>query len=133
MRLYFADRLACPACRATGEKLLFYPIEVVEEDPGVDPARVKCKVFCHYKRLPASQVPLETCRECSRKRIVTGVIVCLNCGRWYPIVESIPSMLDDEYIDLKLYKLFARKYLERIPENVRKLMKKPDPSSLLAR
>jgi len=131
VRYYFADRLACPVCKASGDKLLVHPIEVVEEDPGVDPVRVKCRIFCHFKRRPADEISLETCRECSRRRIVTGVIVCLNCGRWYPIVEAIPSMLDDEYMDLKLYRLFARKYLDRIPQKIVALMKKPDPSSLL--
>ncbi len=132
MRFYFADVLACPVCKASGEKLLIHPVEVEEAEPPEDIEALRCRNYCAYHRRPAQEVPIEECRKCSSKRIKTGVIVCLNCGRWYPILEYIPVMLDDEYIDLKLYRKFASKYLDRIPGSVRSLMKKPDPSSLLS-
>lgn len=131
MKFFIGDILACPVCKS--RDLLIHPIEVREEQAGVDVERVRCRNYCHYLRRPASQVPLEVCRECVRKRIVHGVIVCRSCGRWYPIVDTIAVMLTDEYRDLKVYRGFIEKYWERIPEDVRALMKNPRPSDLLER
>ncbi len=123
MKFFIGDILACPVCKSTN--LLIHPIEVVEEETSIDPAKVKCRNYCHYLRKPASQVPLETCRECVKKRIRTGVIVCLDCGRWYPIIDTIAVMLDDEYRDEKIDKKFIKNYYDKIPDQVKQLMKKP--------
>ena len=29
--------------------------------------------------------------------IETGLLFCAQCKRWYPIIETIPQMLPDEY------------------------------------
>jgi uncharacterized protein YbaR (Trm112 family) len=131
MKWYFMDVLACPVCKSYGQDLLLYPIEVVEEDVNVDIEKLRCRSYCAYKNTNPSEVPISVCMECARKRIVTGVIICMKCGRWYPILDSIPVMLDDEYRDMKVYKLFAKKYLEKIPSNIRKLMKNPPLESLI--
>ncbi len=33
--------------------------------------------------------------------IESGLLLCKNCCRWYPIIETIPQMLPDEYRDEK--------------------------------
>jgi hypothetical protein len=33
--------------------------------------------------------------------ISSGLLFCNTCTRWYPIIESIPQMLPDEYRDEK--------------------------------
>lgn len=33
--------------------------------------------------------------------IESGLLFCKNCHRWYPIIETIPQMLPDEYRDQK--------------------------------
>ncbi|MHA2007744.1 MAG: Trm112 family protein [Promethearchaeota archaeon] len=33
----------------------------------------------------------------SEVEIETGLLYCKNCNRWYPIIETIPQMLPDEY------------------------------------
>jgi len=33
--------------------------------------------------------------------IESGLLLCKNCYRWYPIIETIPQMLPDEYRDEK--------------------------------
>ncbi len=131
MKWYFLELLACPVCKASRENLLLYPIEEIEEDVKVDVEKVRCREYCGLHRIPAEKVPIDECKKCVRKRIVTGVIVCRNCGRWYPIMNKIPSMLDDKYMDMKLYKKFVREYWDKIPEEIRKLMKIPDPMSLM--
>ena len=34
--------------------------------------------------------------------IETGILFCEKCNRWFPIIETIPQMLPDEYRDEKL-------------------------------
>ena len=123
MKFFIVDLLACPVCKS--RDLLLYPIEVMDEDSGPDPEKVKCKNYCHYKNMPASQVPLEVCRECVRKRIVTGVIVCKKCGRWYPIEDTIAYMLDDKYRDDKYYAKWFEKHGAKIPDSIKGLMRIP--------
>ncbi len=125
MKWYFMDLLACPVCKASGDKLLLHPIEVVEEEVEIQVERIRCRDYCAYLRKPASEVDLETCRKCVKKRIVTGIIICTNCGRWYPIIDGIPVMLDDEYRDMKVYRLFYKKYMDRVPEEIKETLKIP--------
>ena len=33
--------------------------------------------------------------------IKSGILFCKKCGRWYPIIETIPQMLPDNYRDKK--------------------------------
>lgn len=127
MKYFVMDILACPVCKSTN--LYLHVIEEVEEDTSIPVEKVKCKRWCHYKNKNASEVPLEVCRECARKRIKTGVIVCRDCGRWYPIIDTIAVMLDDEYRDEKIYKRFLEEYLDKIPANVRGMMKIPPVGS----
>ncbi len=128
MKFFVGDLLACPVCKST--KLLIHPIEVIEEETKIDVSKIKCKHYCHYKRMPAENISLETCKECIKKRIKNGVIICLDCGRWYPILDTIAVMLDDDYRDKRVDSRFIREYYERIPEDIRGLMKIPPLSTL---
>ncbi|MEB3759943.1 MAG: Trm112 family protein [Desulfurococcales archaeon] len=130
MKWYFLDVLACPVCKAYGEKLVLYPINEVEEDTTIDVEKVRCRDYCGLHRKPVSEVSIEECKKCVKKRIITGLIICTSCGRWYPIINRIPVMLDDKYRDLKLYRKFLKEYQDKIPDNIKKLMKNPDPGSL---
>ncbi len=126
------DILACPVCKAAGPDLILYPIEVIDdENAKINPEKVKCRFYCAYTRGDPESVPIENCRECVRKRIRVGVIVCRRCGRWYPILDEIPVMLDDKFRDEKLYRKFAREYAGAIPKRIRELMRIPALDSLL--
>ncbi len=131
MKYYFMDILACPVCKAHGKGLLLYPIETREEDIDIDIESVRCKSYCAYLGREASQVKIETCRKCSKIRIVTGIIICLKCGRWYPIIDEIPVMLDDKFRDDKLYARFLREHWDKIPPSIREKMRNPDPQTLI--
>ncbi len=124
MKYFVMDILACPVCKS--DDLLLHVIEEVEEDSKLAVEKIKCKRKCYYRNMKADEVPLETCQECIRKRIRTGVIVCRNCGRWYPIMETIAVMLDDEYRNEKIYMKFLRENLGKIPAEVKGLMKIPE-------
>ncbi len=123
MKYFVADILACPVCKS--RNLMLHVIEEYDEEVSIDISRVRCKEYCHYLGKPADQVSEDVCRICVRKRIKTGVLVCLDCGRWYPIMETIPVMLDDDYRDRKLDSKFIREYLDRIPGEVLEKMKIP--------
>jgi len=128
MKYFLAEILACPVCKS--RDLIVYPVKTIEEDVGVELEKVRCKEYCHYKRVPSSQVPEETCRRCMRLRIVEGVIVCRSCGRWYPIIDTIAWMSNDKYRDPKVDALFAEKILPRLPEDIVEAMRVPDLKSV---
>jgi len=130
MRYYFLELLACPVCKH--HPLILHPIEV-EEKPIDDETlkRIRCRNYCGYLGKPANEVSIEVCRECSKKYIKTGVLICENCGRWYPILDGIPRMLDDKYRRRMDDLRFIRNYYHMIPDNIKKLMKIPNPEELL--
>lgn len=64
--------------------------------------------------------PLELSVFEEKEEIDEGILVCNNCYRWYPIIESIPHMLPDELRDEKEDLVFLKKWNEKIPESVLK-------------
>jgi uncharacterized protein YbaR (Trm112 family) len=129
LRYYFLEILACPICKHHPLKL--YVIEEKESSEAPDPRSVKCKEYCGYLNKRSSEVPLEVCQECVKKEIVTGVLICPKCGRWYPIVDGIPYMLPDEYRIKRVDREFISRFFEVIPKEVRSLMKIPKPEDLM--
>jgi uncharacterized protein YbaR (Trm112 family) len=49
--------------------------------------------------------------------IVSGMIICSKCNRWYPIIDEIPHMLPDDLREEKEDVAFLRKWKEKIPRN----------------
>jgi uncharacterized protein YbaR (Trm112 family) len=49
--------------------------------------------------------------------IVSGIIICSKCNRWYPIIDEIPHMLPDDLREEKDDVAFLRKWREKIPQN----------------
>lgn len=130
MRFYFVELLACPVCKHFPLEL--YPIETEERPVDDDTlSRVRCREYCGYLRRPARTVDVNTCRECSRIYVKAGVLVCPACGRWYPILDGIPRLLDDKYRRRVDDIRFIREYYGKLPDSVRSKLRVPDPSSLL--
>jgi uncharacterized protein YbaR (Trm112 family) len=50
--------------------------------------------------------------------IVSGALLCERCGRYYPIVDEIPVMLQDELRNRKEDIEFLEKWKEKLPERV---------------
>jgi len=50
--------------------------------------------------------------------IVDGVLLCSECGRYYPIVEEIPVMLPDKLRNKKEDLAFIEKWSNSLPEKV---------------
>ena len=129
MRYYFLELLACPICKHN--PLILYVFEEKESNDVPDVNLVRCKEFCGYLRKSVKEVSSSVCKECVKKEIISGILICPNCGRWYPIIEGIPYMLPDEYRDRKIDREFLNKYFDRIPDNLKNLMKIPDPKALI--
>lgn len=47
-----------------------------------------CPIDHHY--------PLDLHVFQEKEEIVEGMLVCQECGRWYPIIEEIPQLLPDD-------------------------------------
>jgi len=130
LRYYFLELLACPVCKHFPLEL--YPIETVERPLDDETLRrVRCREYCGYLRRPADTVPIDTCRECSRIYVKTGLLICPNCGRWYPILDGIPRLLDDKYRRREDDIRFLRRYYNTLPDEVKDKMREPNPKALL--
>jgi uncharacterized protein YbaR (Trm112 family) len=70
-----------------------------------------CPIDKHY--------PLEMIELTTRNQlIVDGVLICSECGRYYPIIDEIPVMLPDNLRNRKEDLGFLEKWREKIPERV---------------
>ncbi len=57
--------------------------------------------------------------------IKTGLLFCEECKRWYPIIETIPQMLPDEYRDEKAELQFLKTNKDLLDSAFLKLNLKP--------
>ena len=129
MKYRLMDLLACPICK-------HFPLELIVIEEKVYPDRKTpsnkplCELYCGYKNKYLKEMVEEPpCNDCIKKEIVTGVLYCNKCGRWYPIINTIPHMLPD-YIRKKEKEReirFLREYKEYIP---RKILYKGQPYNL---
>jgi len=120
LKYRLVDLLACPMCRN-------FPLELhVIEDRKLqrrDLGRPKplCELWCSYLKKDLSKEKVETpCEECIAVEIVTAVIHCRRCGRWYPVIDEIPRMLPDMYRNEKEDRDFLQKYRDKIPVEILK-------------
>ena len=123
MRYYFFELLACPVCK--NPNLLLHSIVEEEREVKVDVAKVRCRRWCSLYWRNANETPLELCQKCVHRDIVEGVIMCTNCGRWYPIISSIPVMMNDKHRNPMEDMEFMRRNASRIPEHIRREMRIP--------
>jgi len=70
-----------------------------------------CPIDKHY--------PLELLEFTTKEQlIVDGILLCSECGRYYPIIDEIPVMLPDSLRNRKEDLSFLEKWRGRIPERV---------------
>ena len=62
--------------------------------------------------------PLELHVFEEKDEIVSGMLICPKCNRFYPIIEEIPHMLPDELRERTEDIEFLKKWRERVPERV---------------
>jgi uncharacterized protein YbaR (Trm112 family) len=60
--------------------------------------------------------PLELLVFEEKEEILSGMITCTKCSRWYPIIDEIPHMLPDELREQNEDIPFLQKWKDKIPE-----------------
>lgn len=62
--------------------------------------------------------PLELKVFAEGTEIEEGIITCGECGRWYPIIETIPHMLPDDLREEREDRDFLVKWKKDAPDSV---------------
>ncbi|MEM3382814.1 MAG: Trm112 family protein [Nitrososphaerales archaeon] len=116
MKYRLMNILACPICKTFPLQLIvFNEMKKASSIFVVNP----CDEYCSYNKsriddLKNKDISLD-CKDCLQINIVEGILICQNCGRWYPIMDEIPRMLPDELRNKERDKDFLIKNKERIP------------------
>lgn len=74
--------------------------------------------------------PLELLAFEEKDEIVSGLLLCTKCNRWYPIIDQIPHMLADDLREEKEDVQFLEEWQSRLPA---KVLKEGVPFHLKAR
>src|SRR5713226_1025589 len=69
-----------------------------------------CPIDKHY--------PLDLHVFEEREEIVEGLLVCSECGRWYPIMDEIPQLLPDDLREQRDELSWLSKWKENAPPQV---------------
>ncbi|MDY6863481.1 MAG: methyltransferase domain-containing protein [Thermodesulfobacteriota bacterium] len=110
MKYSFADYLACYKCQKSFTITVFSENKK-SDNPGY-PVKT-CRSFCAYKKtavLPDESYP---CEACQKQEIEEGLLECPQCGKWYPIINTIPIILPNA---LDIFPEFLEKYKNILPE-----------------
>ena len=118
MKYRLLNLLACPHCKYFPLEL--YIIEIKEYDRELPTEPPLCDLYCGYLSEYLRDIKGEPpCRECIKKEIVTAVIYCSKCGRWYPVIDEIPRMLPDHYRNRAEDLNFLKKHMDSIPDKIK--------------
>lgn len=118
MKYRLMDLLACPI-----DKTFPLRLTVLEEEkgPASNVEKVPCEVYCSWKSTNLKDPPADwvlNCRTCMGINIQSAVLLCPNCGRWYPVLNKIPRMLPDELRSAREDTDFLQLFGERLPKDV---------------
>ncbi len=69
-----------------------------------------CPIDKHY--------PLDLHVFEEKDEIVEGLLVCSECGRWYPIMDEIPQLLPDDLREQRDELSWLSKWKENAPPQV---------------
>ncbi len=124
MRYALLNLLACPMCKQFPLKLYVFEESTFEKDFKVNTPF--CDVYCGLMGKPVKEVKDKVnCRECVKRDIVAGILLCPKCGRWYPIINGIPMMYPDDKRKHPKVKeresRFLRRYADKLPGELRRM------------
>jgi len=129
MKYRFMDLAACPMCK-------HFPLELYVVEEKSYPEREQqvrelleqykpplCELYCYRLQTPVGKKIEEVgsstpCADCLKIEVVTGVLYCPNCGRWYPIIDEIPRMLPDNLRKRDEDLRFLRRYQNKLPDKI---------------
>ncbi|MCE4615220.1 MAG: hypothetical protein F7B60_06810 [Desulfurococcales archaeon] len=110
------DLLACPNCKHSPLDL----IVIEEEEIGREISNTKplCSYYCGYLKEEIKEGKEYPCEECIKKEVKLGILICPNCGMWYPISNGIPVMFASKKEREKTIGRFLQQYGDKIPKEV---------------
>jgi SAM-dependent methyltransferase/uncharacterized protein YbaR (Trm112 family) len=107
LKLRFLELAACPHC---GGKLRLrsFNEKKISFSAGEE---ARLRAYCAAKKLEVDGF---------KRDVVEGVLEC-SCGRWFPIVGSVPRLLSDDLFDefVGKQKAFLKKHAARLPKKMR--------------
>jgi len=109
--------------------LKLYVIEKKTSQKEYAVARPFCDYYCgkHEKLVSSLDVSKLECELCVKEDIVSGVLLCEKCSRWYPIINGIPFMYPDNRRSHPRVKSreeeFLKKYMDLLPSEIREKIK----------
>ena len=115
------DLLACPNCRHHPLKLIVIEEEVIDRKPS-QPLPL-CDFYCGFLGEKIEEGKEYPCSECVRREIKLGVLICPNCGMWFPISKGIPVMFASKKDRERAIGRFLQEYGDKIPREVWELIK----------
>ena len=111
------DLLACPNCKHSPLNL----IVIEEEERSRELAKESkplCTFYCSYLKEEIKDGKEYPCDGCIKKEVNLGILICPNCGMWYPISNGIPVMFVSKKEREKAIGRFLQQYGDRIPKDV---------------
>ncbi|NPA96194.1 MAG: Trm112 family protein [Crenarchaeota archaeon] len=122
MKYRLLNFIACPYCKDKGFPLKLVVIDSRRYENRVLPSdlpRPLCDLYCGYRNEMVKKEQEYPCDECIKIEIVTGLLICPSCNRWFPIIDEIPRLLPDEYRKKEEDVGFLKRYEDRIPDEVK--------------
>ncbi len=117
MKYRLLDLLACPMCKHFPLQLLVFSERKYKREVTIEKTPV-CEELCGYRKVKIKDLKDAPCKECLQLEVVTGILICEKCNRWYPIIDEIPRMLPDDLRDSKEDLGFLKKYSNLIPRRI---------------
>ncbi|MEA2069735.1 MAG: Trm112 family protein [Asgard group archaeon] len=134
MKLRLLDILACPADKHWPLKIHIFKEKKLKEailPKANETTGVVCKYYCGKKKITLTKQNTKTssdtsiktrnevnyttdCKECMATEIIAGIIQCDECGGFYPIIEEIPIMLEEELRNQDRELAFVSKWSDKI-------------------
>ncbi|MEM4153540.1 MAG: Trm112 family protein [Candidatus Caldarchaeum sp.] len=116
MKYRLLDILACPMCKGFPLRLSVFEQTNVQTPPRIR----KCELYCGFHGGYVKNLGETLCEKCYEFEVVSGLLECTSCGRWFSVVDAIPRMLPDDLRDRKLEQKFVEKWRENLPEKILK-------------
>ncbi len=119
MKYRLMDLLACPYDKHFPLELYVIETEKYEEREIRLRRKPACELYCAYHGKRVETLSGDPgCEDCLKNEVKTGVLYCVECGRWFPIIDEIPYMLPDDLRKKQQDLEFLKEYSDKLPEKI---------------
>ncbi|MEM4637237.1 MAG: Trm112 family protein, partial [Nitrososphaerota archaeon] len=79
----------------------------------------RCELYCSFHDIDLTKTDRNPeCVKCYGVEIKDALIICEECGRWYPVEEEIPRMLPDHLRNKNEDLEFLARWKNKTPEKI---------------